>query len=67
MTGLDLKLKRIAADVKAKDIAHVLNVGESQVSRWEAQRTDVTPEAERRYLDALSTCTTKTTDGRSAA
>lgn len=60
MTGLDLKLKRVAADVKAKDLASAMGVTDARVSHIEKGRT-VTPEAETRYLDALRMCITKST------
>ncbi len=60
MTGKDLKLRRVAADIKVKDIANAMGVTDSRVSRIENSRI-VTPEAEARYLDALYTCVTKST------
>lgn len=64
-TGLQLKVKRVAADVRLKDLAAQMGVTDSRVSRIEASR-QVTPEAEARYLSALDTCITKST-GVSAA
>jgi transcriptional regulator with XRE-family HTH domain len=56
MTGLDLKLKRTAAQVKARDLARLMGITPSRISAIE--RTDsVTPEMEERYLGALGTLT----------
>jgi plasmid maintenance system antidote protein VapI len=60
-SGKDLKLKRVAADVQAKDLATAMGVTDSRVSHIEGQRR-VTPEAEARYLAALDMCITKSTD-----
>lgn len=57
MTGLDLKLRRVAADVKAKDLALVMGVTDSRISRIENSRT-VTDDAAARYLAALETLAT---------
>lgn len=66
MTGMDLKLQRVAADVKAKDLAAAMGVTDSRVSRIENSRL-VTPEAEQRYLIALHTCVTKSTSVEAVA
>lgn len=60
MTGKDLKLKRIDADVKAKDLAAAMGVEPSRVSYIESRRV-VTDEARDKYLAALLTCTTNST------
>lgn len=65
MTGLELKLKRVAADVKSKDLAAALGVTTSYVSRIEGRRV-VTPEMHDRYVAALTTCITKSTEGTAA-
>lgn len=57
MTGLDLKLRRVAADVKARDLASALGVSDSRISRIENSRI-VTEEAAGRYLRALATLAT---------
>lgn len=58
LTGKELKLKRVAADVQAKAIAAQMGVTASLVSRIENTRV-VTDEAASRYLAALDTCITK--------
>lgn len=65
-TGLDLKLRRVAADVRTKDLAQAMDVTSSRVAHIEKLRI-VTPEAEGKYLAALRTCITKSTDTASAA
>lgn len=66
MNGKDLKLRRVAADVKAKDLAAVMGVTDSRVSRIENSRI-VTDDARERYLAALDTCITNSTSGGAAA
>jgi transcriptional regulator with XRE-family HTH domain len=66
MTGLDLKLRRVAADVRTKDLAAAMGVTDSRVSYIETRRNP-TPEAVEKYLRGLDMCITKSTDGRSAA
>lgn len=58
MTGLDLKLRRVAADVRVKDLAEAMGVTDSRISRIESDRRHVTDDAERRYLAALATLAT---------
>lgn len=58
MTGLDLKLRRVAADVKTGELAAAMGVTNARISHIEKLRV-VTPEAQARYLAALTTCTTK--------
>ena len=60
MTGLELRLKRVAADVKAKDVAAAMGVTTSYVSRIEGRRI-VTQDMWDRYVSALDTCITKST------
>lgn len=61
-TGLDLKLKRVAADVKAIDLARAMGVSPSRVSHIEGSRV-VLPHLVERYVAALATCATvRTTD-----
>jgi transcriptional regulator with XRE-family HTH domain len=57
-TGLDLKVKRVAADVRLKDVAHEMGVTVSRASHIESSRL-VTDVALERYLRALDTCITK--------
>lgn len=52
-TGLDLKVERVRADVRARRIAEIMGVSRERVSAIERSRT-VTPEAERRYRAALA-------------
>ena len=52
-SGLDLKLRRIALDVKAKDLAAALGRTSAYVSRIEARRV-VAPEVADEYLSALA-------------
>lgn len=61
MTGKDLKLRRVDADVKAIDLASAMRVSPSRISYLETRRL-VTSEAAERYLAALDTCVTKSTD-----
>lgn len=65
-SGKDLKLRRVNADVKAKDVAEAAGVSQQQVSRWENSRL-VTDDAEARYMTALTTCITKSTSPEAAA
>jgi transcriptional regulator with XRE-family HTH domain len=53
-TGKQLQLRRIALDVTASDLAAVIGVPPSSVSRWENARR-VTDKAAARYLEALAT------------
>lgn len=61
MTGLELKVQRVASEVRSKEIARVMGVDPSRITHIEASRK-VTPETVRRYLAALSMCTTTTTE-----
>jgi len=54
MDGKTLKLRRVAADIKAKDLAEAMGVSDSRVSRIENSRI-VTEETTARYLEALAT------------
>lgn len=60
MTGMDLRLKRVAADVKARQVADEIGVSAALVSRWEMSR-NVSDEAAERYLAALAKIATNTT------
>lgn len=64
-SGKDLKLRRVTADVKAKDVAEAAGVSQQQVSRWENSRV-LTEDAEARYMAALTTCITKSTSEAAA-
>ena len=59
-SGLELKLRRVAADVKSTELARAMGVSIARISHIERSRL-VTDDAERRYVAALATCTTKTT------
>lgn len=65
MTGLDLKLERVAAQVRVKELADAMGISWSRVSRIEAQPT-VTDRLVTRYRAALGTCRTAQ-DARGAA
>lgn len=65
-SGKDLKLRRVIADVKAKDVAEAAGVSQQQISRWENSRV-VTEDAEAKYVAALTTCITKSTSPAEAA
>lgn len=60
MTGKDLKLKRVAADVRVKELAAAMGVSDSRISRLENSRV-VTEDARTRYLFALGTLATNVT------
>lgn len=60
-TGLDLKVKRVAADISSTDLALAMGVTISRLSHVEGSRK-VTPKAAIKYLDALATLTTKATE-----
>lgn len=66
MTGIDLKLRRVAADVKAKEIASLMGVSQSRVSRIENSRV-ISEDVRDRYLTALDTCSTKSTSAQAVA
>lgn len=66
MTGLELKLKRVAADVRVKDLALAMGVTDSRITYIEGRRTP-TADAITRYLAALDMCITKSTQTGSAA
>lgn len=57
-SGLWLKLQRIAARVKQRQLAAQMGVSESRVSAIEREAV-VTPETRARYLDALGICGTQ--------
>lgn len=65
MTGTELKLRRVAAHLKGKDIAAAANWPPYKVSRVESL-AHVPAEDVERYVAALQTLTTKTTDGAAA-
>lgn len=67
-SGLDLKLKRVAADINVGELAAAYDppVTNSRISHLERVRI-VTPEAEAKYLAALSKCVTKSTTPAEAA
>lgn len=56
VTGLELKLRRMAARVKGQDLAAAMGVTKSRVSAIEREGFP-TEEIQRRYLGALETLT----------
>lgn len=54
VTGVDLKLERVARQVKAMDLAERMGVSRSYLSQLEG-RYSVQPEMARRYREALAT------------
>ena len=60
-TGQELRLLRIAADVRQIDLAAVMQIKSSGVSALENRRK-VTPKAAERYVTALATIATSTKD-----
>lgn len=60
-TGLDMKLERVAARVKVRDLALLMGITPSRVSRIEGQTSRLTPDMERRYRAALDLCRTSGT------
>ncbi|MBX3031902.1 MAG: hypothetical protein KF809_17280 [Chloroflexi bacterium] len=54
-TGLELRLERVALDVKVKDVAAAMGAPASSVSRLEKMR-QVTEASAARYRDALARC-----------
>lgn len=65
MNGIDLRLRRVALRITVTDLANAMGVSPSRVSHIET-RDRVTPEAEAKYLAALSTLTTVPTAGPAA-
>jgi transcriptional regulator with XRE-family HTH domain len=53
-TGLDLKLHRVAANIKGYELAEAMGVSASRVSAIEGSRI-VQPDTATRYLTALDT------------
>lgn len=67
VTGLDLKLRRVAARLQAKDIAARMGISSSRVSRIEDPAYRVTDRMYRRYMEALEECRTSGTSGTRVA
>ena len=61
LTGLDLKLRRVAAKIKVKHLAPVIGVTASRLSRIESPDYRVTDAMFRRYTEALDTFRTSGT------
>lgn len=61
VTGLDLKLERVARGVWAKDVAKEMGISKGRITAIE--KPDSYPEAEtiRRYRAALDTCAPSST------
>jgi transcriptional regulator with XRE-family HTH domain len=55
--GLELKIKRLRAGVRAYELAHQLGMSESALSRIETGRTQPTAELTARIENALRTTT----------
>lgn len=68
ISGLELKARRIAADVLVNDLAEAMGIKPSGVSSIESRRR-VTQKAHDRYVAALATFATSQTarDGQDAA
>lgn len=62
VTGTDLKVARTRLRVRGVDLAKVLGVSSSRLSRIEGPER-VTDRMARRYFDALETCRTSGTEG----
>ena len=61
-TGLDLKLRRVAADVKSSSLARAMGgVHPSRITYIERSRV-VAPHIVERYMAALAACTIHTGD-----
>jgi len=61
VTGLDLKLARVARRVKQKALGDAMGVSFSRISAIEREAV-VTPTLAVRYLAALDTCGTSTSE-----
>lgn len=70
LSGLDLKLARIARRVKQKPLGEAMGVSASRIAAIEREAV-VTAETQQRYFAALDMCGTRTSqmpqDGRTAA
>jgi len=60
LSGMDLKLRRVAADVLAKDVAAAMGITTGRLSRIEDQPS-LTDTMYRRYMEALDKCRTSRT------
>ena len=60
VSGLDLKLARVAARVRQNRLASAMGVSPSRVAQLEREAV-ITAEAAQRYRDALETCRTSRT------
>lgn len=67
VSGLDLKLERVARQVKASDLAERMTVSRSWLSQLES-RHSIKPDVARRYRESLATFPSLATqsDGASA-
>lgn len=61
MNGLDLKLERIARQVKAQDVAREMGVTASRITQLERPESHPTPPTIARYRAALDTCAPSST------
>lgn len=65
LTGLDLKLRRVAAGVQVKQLADAMGISSPRLSRIEREPR-VTPDMLARYTSALETCGTSGTSASAA-
>lgn len=65
MDGLELKILRVKANIRGKDLAQAMGYSPSNVSHIENRRL-VPPEVVDRYVAAIATLTTNTTDDEEA-
>ena len=65
LTGLDLKLRRVAAGLQVQHVADAMGISAPRVSRIEREPR-VTPAMLTRYADAIEKCRTSGTSGRAA-
>lgn len=66
VSGKDLRLMRVAADVRATDLAAVMGIQPSGVSAIESRRI-VTEKAYTKYVTALATFATSESSGEGTA
>lgn len=66
MDGIELKIKRIRAGVRAYELAHQLGMSESALSRIETGRKQPSPEITKRISEALDTAVSTTATASAA-
>lgn len=62
MTGLALKVTRVEHRVKAREVAEAMGVSPSRIAAIEREAF-ISAETARRYLEAVTTCSTRRTSG----